>query len=531
MRPPRIAERVLSLLPRDRDSDVIRGDLLEEYRRRAIESGSRRADAWYWREALSLIARSQGHKKMLTLDHLRQDVRFACRSCRKSPVFTLVVVITLALGIGASTAIFSAVNTILLRPLPFTEPDRLLWINEISPDGRPMSVSWPNYLDWRARAHSFEALAASRSNPVTWTGASDARRVEGRRVTYNFFDALGVRPVLGRTFGESDDRAGAAPVAIVTHEFANRELGGTASALGRSLTLDGRAFTVVGVLPAHFRYLRDYALFVAMGAYAGDPVLNDRGNHAGYYVLGRLKPGVREDEARRELGDIEASLVRQYSGVLSGDTIGVRPLASQLVRDVRQTLLVLLGAVGTLLLIACVNVASLLIARGSVRQQEFAVRSALGGGRLRLATQLLVESTLLSALGGAMGIGLAYWLLGLLVAFAPGGTPRLDEVFLDGRALLFAIAAASACGILFGGFPAAQGSAVNGQQALLRARGASGSARASALRRVLLAVEVALALILLIGAGLMVRTLGGLTSVDPGFRPGGLFDTAALHRR
>lgn len=153
--------------------------------------------------ALSLIARAHGHKKMLTLDHLGQDVRFAFRSCRKSSVFTLVVVITLALGIGASTAIFSAVNTILLRPLPFPEPDRLLWINEISPDGRPMSVSWPNYLDWRARAHSFEALVASRSNPVTWTGASEAQRVDGRRVTYNFFDALRVRPALGRTFGES----------------------------------------------------------------------------------------------------------------------------------------------------------------------------------------------------------------------------------------------------------------------------------------------------------------------------------------
>jgi putative ABC transport system permease protein len=510
------------LLPAGRDSDVIRGDLLEEYRRRAAESGAGRANAWYWREALSLIVRSHGYRKMVTFDSLRQDARFAFRSCRRSPAFTVIVVTTLALGIGASTAIFSVVNAILLKPLPFPEPDRLLWINEITPDGRAMSVSWPNYLDWRARAHSFEVLAASRSNPVTWTGASDARRVEGRRVTYNFFDALGVPPALGRPFVEADDRPGAPPVAIVTHDFADRQLGGAASALGQTLTLDGRPFTVVGVLPPHFRYLREYAMFVAMGAYSGDAPLNDRGNHAGYFALGRLKPGVSEDSARRELTDIEASLVRQYPDVLSGVTIGVEPLASRLVSDVRQTLLVLLGAVGALLLIACVNVASLLVARGAARQQELAVRSALGGGRLRLATQLLVESTLLSAIGGALGVGFAYWMLGLLVAFAPGGTPRLDEVSLDARALLFAVAAASACGILFGGFPAAQGSAVDGYQALLRARGSSGSARATALRRTLLAVEVALALILLTGAGLMVRTLIGLTGVDAGLRPEGL---------
>ena len=512
-RPPRAAVWFLTrLLPRDRQREVILGDMLEEFRRR----GSR---GWYWRESFSVLARTCGHRNMRIFDHLGQDVRFALRSFARTPGFTLVVAITLGLGIGASTAIFSMVNGILLRPLAFPDPDSLLWINEVTPDGRAMSVSWPNYLDWRAGAHSFAALAASRTNSMTWTGTGDARRVEGRRVTYNFFDALGVQPELGRGFAATDDRAGAPLVVIVTHEFAERQLGGPAVALGRVLTLDGRAFSVVGVLPPRFRYLRDYDLFVAMGAYAADGPLNDRGNHAGYYALARLKPGVGETVARRELEQIESTLARQYSDVMSGVTVGVQPLASRLVGDVRQTLLVLFGAVGVLLLIACVNVANLLVARGAGRQHEFALRAALGGGRLRLARQLLVESTLVSALGGALGIGLAYWMLGVLIAFAPDGTPRLDEVSLDRTALLFALTAASACGILFGAYPAAQAATIGGHQALLRVRGAGASARANAFRRTLLGVEVALALILLTGAGLMARTLRDLTGVDAGFRP------------
>jgi putative ABC transport system permease protein len=516
MTPPRFAAWLLErLLPRDRQHDVILGDMLEEFRRR-------RSSAWYWRETVSLLSRTYGHRHMRFLDHLRQDVRFALRSFARTPGFTAIVVLTLALGIGASTAIFSAVNGILLKPLPFFEPQRLMWVNELTPDGRPMSVAWPTYLDWRARQRSFESLAMSRSSPVTWTGGPEARRLDGRRVTYTFFELLGVHPAVGRGFVPEDDRGGALPVTIVTHEFAERWLGGAAAAVGRSLTFDGRSFTVVGVLPAGFRYLRRYDVFAAMGAYSDDSSLNDRGNHSGYYALGRLRPGVTEEAAQREFATIERSLVREHSDVMSGVTVQVQTLASRLVVDVRQTLLVLFGAVAVLLLIACVNVANLLIARGAARQHELAVRSALGGGRARLATQLLVESTLLSAFGGALGVGLAYGVLHLLIAFAPDGTPRLDEVRLDALALLFALVAASAAGLLFGAFPAVQASNVSGQHAMLRTRGAGGSARANALRRTLLAVEVALALVLLTGAGLMVRTLHGLTTIDPGFRTDGL---------
>ena len=521
-RPPRFAAWLLAhLLPRDRQHDVILGDMLEEFRRRASKQGSRlspRPSSWYWREALSVLFQTHGYTNVRFFEHLGQDARFALRSFAKTPGFTAIVVLTLALGIGSSTAIFSAVNGILLKPLPFPDPDRLFWINEVTPDGRPMSVSWPNYQDWRARQQSFEILAISRSSPVTWTGGPETRRLEGRRVSYNFFDALRVHPALGRGFVPDDDRAGSPLVVIVTHEFADQSLGGATAAVGRALTLDGRPFTVVGVLPPGFRYLRDYDLFTAMAAYTGDRSLNERGNHSGYFALGRLRPGVTEEAARREFEDIETSLERQYADVMSGVKVQVQPLAARVVNDVRQTLLVLFGAVGVLLLIACVNVANLLIARGATRQHELAVRSALGGGRVRLAMQLLVESTLLSAFGGASGVGLAYWLLGVLIAFAPEGTPRLEDVHLDAAALTFAVIAASACGILFGAFPAVYASKAGGPHGLLRTRGAGASAHSNALRRTLLVVEVALALVLLTGAGLMMRTLHRLTTIDPGFR-------------
>ncbi len=258
MTPPRLAEWLLRhLLPFDRHNDAIRGDLLEEFRRRssvvgppasaqALRRGRRAADSWYWREALSLILRTHRYKKMLTLDQLRQDLRSALRSCAKAPGFTAIVVVTLSLGIGASTAIFSAVNGILLRPLPFPEPERLLWINEVSPHGQAMSVSWPNSVDWRAREHSFATLAISRTNSFTWTGTNEAKRIDGRRVSGNFFTALGVQPAIGRSFNDGDDRPGAELVAILSHEFWQRQLGGDSRALGRALTLDARPFTVVG---------------------------------------------------------------------------------------------------------------------------------------------------------------------------------------------------------------------------------------------------------------------------------------------
>ena len=521
--PPRFAAWLLRhFLPLDRQNDVVRGDLLEEFRRRSGRQTPGSAGAarlWYWREALSLLFRGHGYKHMLTLDNLLQDFRFACRSYAKAPSFTALVVLTLALGVGSSTAIFSIVNGILIRPLPFPEPDRLMWISEANARGVTISVSWLDFLDWKARQRSFEHFTLSRHSTFTLTGGGQARRILGRTVTAPFFKTIGVQPVLGRAFTEADDVPGAPAVAVVTHEFWRRHFNQDAGVLGRTLDLGEFQFTVVGVLPPKFRYLYDYDVFTAMGPYSGNPSLNDRGNHQGFNALGRLRPGVTERAAAEELEQIARDLQRQYPASNAGISTFMVPLQARLVNQERTTLLVLFGAVGILLLIACVNVANLLIARGASRQHELAVRAALGGRRSRLLMQLLVESTVLSAAGGLLGIALAAWLLRALIGVAPPETPRLDEVSLDRAAMLFALAAAVGCGILFGAFPAAQASRASGQQLVIRTRGTGASAQSHRLRRGLLVAEVALALILLAGAGLMARTLSRLTGVETGFRP------------
>jgi putative ABC transport system permease protein len=461
----------------------------------------------------------------MALQFVWQDVRYAIRSYAKNPSFTLAVLATLTLGIGASTAIFSMVNGILLRPLPLQDPDRLVYANEVNPQGVRISVSWPNFLDWRERARSFESLAASREEPQTLTGVEQARRLRGRRVTGNFFRVLGAGPALGRSFRDDDDKPNAAPVAIVTDEFWRLQLGGDPSAIGRILQLNSRAHTIVGILPRGFEYLRPYDVFVSMGAVTGSPMLNQRGNHNGYNALGRLKSGVTVETADRELRAIAAALEREHPDTNSGVGVRAERLADRFVADIRLTLLALFGAVGFLLLIACVNVANLLIARGASRQHELAVRAALGGDRPRLVAQLLVESTLVSLVGGALGVVLSLWLLRVLVAAAPDGTPRIEGVTLDTTTLAFALGASVICGLVFGAFPALQASGVNGQHALIRGRSAGFSAGSHRVRRGLMVAETALALILLTGAGLMVRTLRELTEVETGFRPDHLLTT------
>jgi putative ABC transport system permease protein len=528
-RPPRLAPWLLSrALPGGVRGDSIRGDLLEDWRARG---GTAAASVAYWRHALSLSARyvwrrekplqpaPTGDRSRMMLDNFRQDVRFAVRSYLHAPSYTLAMLTTLALGIGASTAIFSMVNGILLRPLPLPAADRLVYVNEAGSAASPISVSWPNFVDWRSRARSFEAMAISREEPLTLTGLARAERVRARRTTGNFFQVLGVQPRLGRWFADADDRPASDPVAIVSDEFWRTHLGADAGAVGSQVVLDARSYTIIGVLPPGFRYLRPYDVFITIGPIAGDRSLNDRGNHQGFNVLARLRPGVTLEAAVQEMAAIGADLTREHPDTNSGITVRAEPLAARLVSQVRLTLLVLFGAVGCLLLVACVNVANLLIARGAARQHELAVRAALGGGRLRLASQLLVESTLVSAAGGVLGIALASWLLRVLIAVAPEGTPRLDEVHVDAIAYLFALGAAAACGVCFGAFPAFQASSIRGQSVLTRGRAAGSAASSHRLRRGLMIVEVALALVLLTGAGLMMRTLQQLTRVETGFQP------------
>ena len=534
--PPRLAERLLRrTLPAGDAGETILGDLLEGWRDRG---GSGAATRWYWRQALSLSARywwrrrrieqsaqTRGGRPKMFLDNLTQDVRYAVRSYVKAPSFTLAILATLALGIGASTTIFSLVNGILLQPLPLPDPDALVYANEINPKGDRISVSWPNYLDWRARAQSFSALANSREEPVTITGIDRAQRLRARRVTGNFFTVLRVAPALGRALTDDDDRPNAAPVVLISDGFWHTQLGGDPAAVGRTLNLDTTAHTIVGVMPRDFQYLRPYDVFLSMGPVSGTPNLADRGNHNGFNALGRLKPGATVESANTEMQAIAAALEREYPNTNSGVSVRAERLADRVVDSVRLTLLVLLGAVGFLLLIACVNVANLLIARGAGRQHELAVRAALGGGRARLASQLLVESTLVSALGGTLGVVVAAWLLRALIAMAPEGTPRIADVSLDAAALVFALAAAAICGVVFGALPAFQASGIGGQHALVRGRSAGFTARSHRLRRGLMVVETALALMLLTGAGLMMRTLQELTRVDTGIRTDHLLTT------
>src|SRR4051812_15755730 len=460
-------------------------------------------------------------------DHLRQDLRYAVRSYAKSPSYALIMLITLALGIGASTAIFSMVNGILLRPFPLPDPDRLVFATEINVNekSRAISTSVPNYFDWRARVRSFEALALSNDAPQTLTGIDQARRIRARRITGNFFRTVGVAPAFGRDFTDDDDRPNTAAAVILSDGFWKSTFGGAPSVLGRIVMLNEIPFTVVGVMPPGFEYLRPYDAFVSMAPVAGSPMVRFRGNHNGFAAVGRLKRGVTVEAAAHELATIAAQLEHDYPATNTGISVLTTRLADRLVTNVKATLLALFGAVGCLLLIACVNVASLLVARGASRQHELSVRAALGGGRLRLMRQLLVDSTLISAVGGALGLLFATFLLRALVAAAPDGTPRITDVRIDGAAMLFAIAAAAVCGIVFGAFPAFQAAGIQGQQALIRGRAAGFTSRSHHVRRALIVVETALAIVLLVGAGLMIRTVQQLVGVDTGFRADHLLTT------
>jgi putative ABC transport system permease protein len=452
------------------------------------------------------------------METLRQDLKFAARSLRERPSFAFMVIVTLALGIGAATAIFSIVDAILIRSLPFAQPDRLVVFNEANPRGR-MTLAWPNYLDFRERATSFESVAGQMRTAFTVLDGNKARRVDGRFVSAGFLEILGVRPQLGRTFTASDDRIGADPVAIVSDSFWITELGSDPHVLGRTLRTSEQTLTIVGVLPPQFRFgsLDDILAPIAPTAGPGS-VLADRGNHSSLYAVARLKPGVSLAQARLELERIAADLVRTYPNTNSGSGAEVQMLRDRFVERVEPTLIALMGAVGFLLLLACANVANLLLARGAARQHELAIRVALGGSRWRLIRHLLAESTLLSFGGAILGVGVAFWLVTALVAMAPPDTPRIDQVAVNRTSLLFALAASVTCGLLFGAFPALHTSGSRGEHLLARASRTSAAVSPRRARRILMGAEVALALMLLTGCGLMIRTMMELAAVDPGFR-------------
>jgi putative ABC transport system permease protein len=447
---------------------------------------------------------------------LWQDLRFGARMLRKRPGFTLFALLALALGIGANTAIFSIVNAVLLRPFPYQAPERLVILLDLVPGGTGFSPSYPNFVDWRAQNTVFDSIAAVRqSESFNLTGTGEPERLQGRRVSAEFFATLGVKPLVGRDFLPEEDRAGATPAMILSYGLWQRRFGADPSIIGKQLTLNLQSYTVIGIMPANFHFGAEADVTVPIGLQAERFRL--RGRDPGADVVARLKPQVSQQQAETELNLIAARLEQQYPESNKNRRVRVVPLYERFVGDVRLPLLILLGAVGLVLLIACANVANLLLVRASARQKEMAVRMALGASRRTLMRQLLTESVLLVVLGAALGILLAFWGTSLIAAQMPDGIPRLQEANVDARVLSFTLAVSLLTGLLFGLAPAIQASRPNLTEGLKEGeRGSSG--RRQRLRSGLVICEVALTLTLLVGAGLLIQSFRRVLAVDPGFK-------------
>lgn len=459
------------------------------------------------------------------MDNLLKDIRFALRTLRKSPGFTIVAILTLALGIGSNTAMFSVVTAVLLRPLPFPEPDRIMQVSSTGEKRRFSSESYPDFLDYRQQNRSFAYLSAYHGSSKTLTGAGEPLHLQANVVTPGFFEALGVQPKLGRTFRMDEEKPGN-HVAILSDTLWRTVYHGDDSILGKPIDLDGKTYTIVGVMPDGFQFPitakgRDLWVTSAEDAETdipGDkPVTTQRGAHF-LRVVGRLKPGVTPQQAEQDIASIMRSLQQQYPDTNFHRTGAlVKPQLEALVGDNRSALLILLGAVGFVLLIACVNIANLLLARGAGRSREIAIRTALGASRLRIVRQLVTESLLLSVAGTALGVVIASWAVSTLVSLYPQNLPRLAEVSIDGRVLLFSLAVAVVSAVLFGLFPALQVTKVNVEEALREGGRAGSSLRQKQFRTTLVVAETALGVVLLVGAGLLIRSFERLTKVDPGF--------------
>ena len=472
------------------------------------------------------------------MESLLQDVRYGLRMLRKSPGFTGVAVLTLALGIGANTAIFSVVNGVLLKPLPYAQPEQLVALYQRTPHFAEASIPYPNFLDWQRENRSFSAMGAYRHEDFNLTGIKEPLRLKGEMVSASFFPLLGIKPVVGRTFMESEDLLGGAPVALISENLWRQKFNSSPDAVGKSVDLNDKLYTIVGVIPASFHYRNvnfseDKDVFVPIGQWS-DPMFRDRHTGMGMDAIGRLKPGVTVDQARADLNAIAAHLAQIYPDSNKDSGTSVVPLKENLVGDsqslfgdIRPFLIVLLAAVAFVLLIACANVANLLLARSTARAREVAVRVALGASPGRIVRQVLTESVLLALVGGALGLLFAAQGTQAAIKLLPDALPRPDEVHLDSHVLLFTLIASTLAGILFGMIPALKTSGSAIQQTLKEGgRGTSGRHRTHG---VLVAVEMALALVLLTGAGLMIRSLGKLWAVNPGFDAQGVlnFELAA----
>src|SRR5258705_1415899 len=449
-----------------------------------------------------------------------QDIQLAFRNLKNRPGFALAAILTLALGIGANAAVFTVLHAVLLAPLPYANPRDVVVLNETTRDFPSLSVTRYNYDDWRARAKSFGGLGASRPTNMTLAGAGGPERLPAKMLSAGLLSLLGVNVANGRGFGPADDRPGAEGVALLSAGLADRRFPG--GAVGKALQLDGKPYTVVGVLPQQFELFQPADVYVPFGPWAA-ALPEDRGWHPGIFPVARLAPGVPLEKARAEMDVIARQLEAEHADSNKDVRVLVTRAQDQLVQNVRPALLMLLGAVALMLLIACANVASLLLARAVDRQKELAVRVALGASRARIVRQLVIESLVLAVAGGGVGLLLGSWGVSLLTLTALPGFPRAQNVAVAWPVGLFAFLLSLLTGAAFGVLPALQATRFDLRASLSEeGRGTSGSRRHRRTRAALVVAEIAVALVLLVGAGLLLRSFSALTRVAPGFQPDNL---------
>jgi putative ABC transport system permease protein len=470
----------------------------------------------------ALALREESHESWgwARLEHLAQDLRFTFRMLRKTPGFTAIAILTLALGIGANTAIFSFVYGVLLAPLPYQNPSQLIVLNETTPRVGNVSTSYPNFLDWRTQSKSFSQMAYVQEMSFNLAGISQPENITGDAVSPNFLSMMGVRPLLGRDFDPSEEKPGTAPVVLLSYPLWQSHFGGDRGAVGRTVTLDGRSFTIVGVLPPNYRWLAKTNVMLPIGIWAtNNSDATERSDRGDSTVVGRLSPGITLPQARAEMEGIAAELAKEYPA--ANDQFGVRlqSIRDAYVSDTRQAILILLGAVMFVLLIACANVANLFLVRGAARTKEIALRIAFGASRSRIIRQMLTESFALAFLGGVLSLALAIGGIHGMTRLIPTDTLSGASVNLNGAVLLFTAGVVVLAAFIFGLAPALHSTKQDVQSELKEGgRTASAGAAQNRLRGVLAIAEISLALILLVGAGLMMKSLYRLLSVDPGVR-------------
>ena len=445
-----------------------------------------------------------------------RDLIYAVRWLRKNPGFTLLAVLMLAVGIGVNTAMFSVINEVLLRPLPYTEPDRLVWMNEAGPEIANRWVSHANFLDWRSRNQSFESMSTFRGWFMNITGGDEPENINARMVTSDYFKVMRASPFMGRDFTPEDDKPGAAPVTVISYATWQKRFGADPNVVGKPIMLDDKAYTVIGVLPESFAHQGPPPLWILMGPFDW----KGRDVRTGGNVIARLKPGVTIERARADMNRVAQELRQEYPVENAGaNAVNVLSLQDSITGNVSTALKILFGAVGLVLLIACANVANLLLARAAGRRKEFAVRAALGASRFRIARQMLVESFVLAITGGALGLILATWTISLLSRVAHETVPRMNALKLDAGVLAFSFVVSVLTGILFGVLPALRASKTDLQDTLKDSSATTTDAKGKRLRGMLVVAEVAFSVALLVGAGLLVKSMYVLLRTDYHFNP------------